>query len=121
MFKRFFFFSSGVFLAKFPLLLWVQDLLPWGIRAGLCPQTAVDDFSLNCALFCFLKGISAISFILEEKAVKMGEKSGQSQASLVSVLFWTSLSQFLAVVILFWADIIPGFGYTTNIQQFIQK
>jgi len=70
----------------------------------------------------FLKGISAMAFVMEEKAVKVGaENSGHSQASLVSVLFWTSLSQFLAVVLLFWADIIPGFGNTDNIQEFIQK
>ena len=51
----------------------------------------------------------------------MEGSSGHSQAGLVSVLFWTSLSQFLAVVSLFWADIIPGFGFTNNIQEFIQK
>ena len=63
-----------------------------------------------------------MAFVMEEKAVKVGEEnSSHSQASLVSVFFWTSLSQFLAVVLLFWADIIPGFGNTDNIQEFIQK
>jgi len=72
--------------------------------------------------FMFGFGISAMAFVMEEKAVKVGaENSSHSQASLVSVLFWTSLSQFLAVVLLFWADIIPGFGNTDNIQEFIQN
>ena len=72
-------------------------------------------------VFWFSKGIAAISYIVEEKAVKMGGNNSDSQASLLCVLFWTSLSQFLAVVLLFWADIIPGFGHTNNVHEFIQK
>lgn len=71
--------------------------------------------------FMFGFGITAISYIVEEKAVKMGGNSSHSQASLLCVLFWTSLSQFLAVVLLFWADIIPGFGHTNNVHEFIQN
>lgn len=52
----------------------------------------------------------------------MREKADYAlRASLVSVLFWTSLSQFLSVVLLFWADIVPGFGYTNDIKEFKQK
>ena len=49
------------------------------------------------------------------------QDSDHTQAGLVSVLFWTSLAQFLVVVPLFWADIIPGFGFTNNFHEFIQK
>ncbi|KAL9954563.1 hypothetical protein ACROYT_G042119 [Oculina patagonica] len=65
-------------------------------------------------------GIAATAYIVEEKVVKIQE-SGHAQAGLVSVLFWTSLAQFLTVVPLFWVDIIPGFGYTDNIHEFIQN
>ena len=68
----------------------------------------------------FSKGIGATAFVAEEKVVKM-QGSDHTQVGLVSVLFWTSLAQFLVVVPLFWADIIPGFGYTNNIHEFIQK
>ena len=66
--------------------------------------------------------MSVTASIVEEKAVKMGGNVGHnSQASLLSVLFWTSLSQFLALLLLFWTDIIPGFGHTNNIHEFIAK
>lgn len=51
-------------------------------------------------------GIAAFAYIVEEKVVKM-QGSDHTQAGLVSVLFWTSLAQFLVVVPLFWADFIP--------------
>ena len=76
----------------------------------------------NCLfnVFIFSKGIGATAFVVEEKVVKM-QGSDHTQVGLVSVLFWTSLAQFLVVVPLFWADVIPGFGYTNNIHEFIQK
>lgn len=64
--------------------------------------------------------IGATAFVVEEKVVKM-QGSGHTQVGLISVLFWTSLAQFLVVVLLFWADVIPGFGYTNNIHEFIQN
>lgn len=71
-------------------------------------------------VFLFPKAIGATAFVVEEKVVKM-QGSGHTQVGLISVLFWTSLAQFLVVVLLFWADVIPGFGYTNNIHEFIQK
>ena len=66
------------------------------------------------------KGISALSFVMEEKAIKL-RGSNQTQAGLVSFLFWTSLAQFLVLLPLFWVDIIPGVGQTRNLHEFIQK
>ena len=68
----------------------------------------------------FSKGIAAFAYIVEEKVVKM-QGSGHTQPGLVSVLFWTSLAQFLTILLQFWVDIIPGFGYTNNVHEFIQK
>ena len=57
---------------------------------------------------------------MEEKAIKL-RGSNQTQAGLVSFLFWTSLAQFLVLLPLFWVDIIPGVGQTGNLHEFIQK
>lgn len=65
-------------------------------------------------------GISALSFVMEEKAIKL-RGSNQTQAGLVSFLFWTSLAQFLVLLPLFWVDIIPGVGQTRNLHEFIQN
>ncbi|XP_068681598.1 uncharacterized protein [Montipora foliosa] len=72
-------------------------------------------------VFMFGFSTSAISFIIEEKAVKMSDKHGNLQASLVSVLFWTSLAQFLSVALCFWTDFVPGFGHAENLQQFVDN
>lgn len=70
--------------------------------------------------FMFGFGISAISYVMEEKAVKL-RANDETRAGLVSFLFWTSLAQFLVLLPLFWVDFIPGFGQTKNFHEFIKK
>lgn len=63
-------------------------------------------------MFGFLP--AAAMNIYEEKVLKtvVGADS-LGQLNLVYMLFWTSLYQLLAAILMFWAAIIPGFGVST--------
>lgn len=65
------------------------------------------------------QGVGAVSFIIEEKAVKLRHR--ENQANLLAVMFWISVFQFVTILLYFWADILPGFGYAENIQEFGKK
>ena len=54
--------------------------------------------------------------VLEEMSLKDSRK-----VNLFYFLFWSSLYQLLTIGLMFWTDIIPGFGYTNNINEFGEK
>ena len=59
--------------------------------------------------------------VLEERGLKMESKTSRKGINLVFFLFWTSTYQFLCVVFLFWADILPWYGNVANIKDFGRK
>ena len=80
--------------------------------------------TLNKSIFCFCslsKVPSAIMNVLEEKGVKMENKTSSKGINLVYFLFWTSLYQLLCVSSLFWLDILPWYGYVHNVKEFGKK
>ena len=54
--------------------------------------------------------------VIEELSLKDSRK-----VNLFYFLFWSSLYQLLTVGLLFWADIVPEFGYAKGIQEFGRK
>ena len=64
---------------------------------------------------------AAIMNVYEEKSLKLQNVMSRRKVNLVYFLFWTSLYQLLTVGLLFWADILPGFGNVKNIDQFAKK
>ena len=54
--------------------------------------------------------------VFEEMSLKDTRK-----VNLFYLLFWTSLYQLITVMIFFWLDVIPVFGYTDNIHDFGEK
>ncbi|KAL9954561.1 hypothetical protein ACROYT_G042117 [Oculina patagonica] len=61
---------------------------------------------------------AAIMNVLEEKGVKMENKTSRKGVNLVYFLFWTSTYQLLCVGSLFWLDILPWYGNVDNIKEF---
>ena len=65
--------------------------------------------------------LALVSVILE-KAVKKTQSTYRSdkpsQLSIPYVLFWCYGFNFLAHLMLFWVDLIPGFGMTDNMVDF---
>ena len=59
--------------------------------------------------------------VLEEKSLKMQHHASRKRVDIVYLLFWTSLYQLLIAGLLFWVDILPGFGNARNIQEFGRK
>lgn len=59
--------------------------------------------------------------VLEEKGLKMENKTSRKGINLVFFLFWTSTYQFLCVALLFWADILPWYGNVANVKEFGRK
>ena len=59
--------------------------------------------------------------VLEEKGVKMENKTSSKGINLVYFLFWTSLYQLLCVSSLFWLDILPWYGSVDNVKEFGKK
>ena len=59
---------------------------------------------------------AALMNVIEEKSLK-----DVRNVNLFFLLFWTSLYQLLTVGVLFWVDILPGFGFADGIQQFGQR
>ena len=59
---------------------------------------------------------AALMNVVEEKSMKDSRKVDPYY-----FLFFSCLYQFIFVVLLFWTDIIPGFGYTSNIHEFGRK
>lgn len=45
----------------------------------------------------------------------------EQNTNLLKTLFWTSLFQFGFMLLLFWVDLIPGFGYSSSISDFISN
>ena len=54
--------------------------------------------------------------VFEEMSLKDTRK-----VNLFYLLFWTSLYQFITVLLLFWVDILPEFGYSDSIKDFGDK
>ena len=54
--------------------------------------------------------------VFEEMSLKDTRK-----VNLFYLLFWTSLYQFLTVMLFFWLDILPKFGFSNNIHDFGSK
>lgn len=61
---------------------------------------------------------ATIMNVLEEKGLKMENKTSRKGINLVFFLFWTSTYQFLCVALLFWADILPWYGNVANVKEF---
>lgn len=59
---------------------------------------------------------AALMNVIEEKSLK-----DTRNVNMFYLLFWSSLYQLLTVFVLFWTDLIPGFGYTNNIHEFGEK
>ena len=59
--------------------------------------------------------------VVEEKGLKLQNKSSKRGVNIVFFLFWESVYQLLSVMALFWVDIIPGYGFTDNLTQFGKK
>lgn len=57
-----------------------------------------------------------------EKTMKNEETESPDNRKLnpVYVMFWTYLFALLSLVLAFWVDIIPGFGLSSSIREFIQ-
>jgi len=86
----------------------------------LCYMTFVL-FRENISFQCYRQAPFAAFNVYVEKIFKKKGQAGQGWAGLISFLFWTTLYQLLFVFSFFWTDIIPGFGHTDNIQQFLKK
>ena len=56
--------------------------------------------------------------VVEEKGLKLQNRTERKGVNIVYFLFMTSLFQLLTVWLFFWADIIPGFGNVKNIHEF---
>ncbi|XP_022791170.1 uncharacterized protein LOC111330563 [Stylophora pistillata] len=56
--------------------------------------------------------------VIQEKGVKMENKSSKKGINLLYFLFWTSSYQLLCVGVLFWLDVLPWYGNVSNIQEF---
>jgi hypothetical protein len=54
--------------------------------------------------------------VIEEKSLK-----DTRRVNLFYLLFCTSLYQLITVWALFWADIIPHFGFPKNVEEFGEK
>ncbi len=55
--------------------------------------------------------------VIEEKSLK-----DTRSINLIYFLFWTSLYQLVTVVLLFWVDIVPVYGFTGgSIKTFADK
>ena len=67
-------------------------------------------------MMCLLQFPAALMNVIEEFSLKDSRK-----VNLFYFLFWSSLYQLLTVGILFWADIVPEFGYANGIQEFGRK
>lgn len=78
-------------------------------------------FRENISFQCYRQVPFAAFNVYVEKILKKKGQAGQGRAGLISFLFWTTLYQLLFVFSFFWADIIPGFDYTDNIQRFLKK
>ena len=66
---------------------------------------------------CLLQFPAALMNVIEELSQKGLKKSGTYFIS----YYWSSLYQLLTVGLLFWADIVPEFGYAKGIQEFGRK
>ena len=70
---------------------------------------------ITCSLIS-CKVPASIMNVIEEKTLK-----DKRSVNLFYFLFWSSLYQLIAMVLMFWTDIIPGFGYTNGINDFGKK
>ena len=57
----------------------------------------------------------------QKRNLKIEESSYTGQVNMMFYLFWMHFYQLLTALCLFWADFIPAFGYTDNIQHFWEK
>ena len=80
--------------------------------AGLCKLFLHGVFQI----ICLLQFPAALMNVIEELSLKDSRK-----VNLFYFLFWSSLYQLLTVGLLFWADIVPEFGYAKGIQEFGRK
>ena len=54
--------------------------------------------------------------VIEEKSLK-----DKRNVNMFYLLFCSSLYQLITVFVFFWTDLIPHFGYTSNIHEFGEK
>ena len=69
--------------------------------------------------------LSEVPFAIGASFLELGLKhnqhrgiSNQKEVNILYYMFWNSLFCLLNTLCLFWADIIPGFGYLTSIDRF---
>ena len=63
---------------------------------------------------------------LMESSVKYGsekekDENRSTQINIIFYLFWLELSMLIGTILLFFADVIPGFGTSRNICIFWEK
>lgn len=59
--------------------------------------------------------------VVEEKGLKMQNVMSRRGVNIIYFLFWESVYQLLAVMALFWVDIVPSYGFAKNISEFGKK
>ncbi|KAL5008006.1 hypothetical protein ScPMuIL_013587 [Solemya velum] len=73
---------------------------------------------------CYFFGYIPLALVntMLEKTMKNEETESPDNRKLnpVYVMFWTYLFALLSLVLAFWVDIIPGFGLSSSIREFIQ-
>eukprot|EP01129_Flabellula_baltica_P014139 TRINITY_DN6717_c0_g1_i1.p1 TRINITY_DN6717_c0_g1~~TRINITY_DN6717_c0_g1_i1.p1 ORF type:complete len:377 (-),score=44.90 TRINITY_DN6717_c0_g1_i1:5-1093(-) len=74
--------------------------------------------------FILLLGLipAALGNVFIERLLKNRIHSDTTRNSfydLMSLLFWTSLVQVIGFLLLFWVDIIPGFGFSPDLDHFL--
>ncbi|XP_046849374.1 uncharacterized protein LOC124442903 [Xenia sp. Carnegie-2017] len=73
-------------------------------------------------LCLMIESVPFASFnVYTEKILKNNEQSSKDQVGILCYMFWLNVYQMLLVFCFFWVDIVPGFGYTHNIEQFLEN
>jgi hypothetical protein len=66
----------------------------------------------------------AAFLVIIERNLKIEDQevtTHKGHINMVFYLFWMHFYQLLTVLSVFWADFVPGFGYTDNISHFWEK
>ncbi|XP_020900571.1 uncharacterized protein LOC110239198 [Exaiptasia diaphana] len=69
-----------------------------------------------CFMFGFAPG--TLMYVIEEKVLKMQDSQSLQRINIVYFLFWQSVYQLFSVLLMFWVDVIPGYGFTSSFEQF---
>ncbi|KXJ26794.1 hypothetical protein AC249_AIPGENE26413 [Exaiptasia diaphana] len=62
-----------------------------------------------------------LMYVIEEKVLKMQDSQSLQRINIVYFLFWQSVYQLFSVLLMFWVDVIPGYGFTSSFEQFGKK